>query len=74
MWLLIEFNHISHFKCYQHFDFVSSYQLRYIVQATQGSFKIQRFSLIKIQPCLQVNLTGLTDHFVSFLKTLIVRM
>ena len=49
MWLLIEFSQISNFKCYQHFDFVSSYQLRHIVQTTHESFKIRRFSLIKIQ-------------------------
>ena len=49
MWLLVEFNQISNFKCYQHFDFVFSYQLRHVVQATHESFKIQRFSLIKIQ-------------------------
>ena len=74
MWLLTEFNHISHFKFYQHFCFVSSNQLRYIVQATQESFKIQRFSLIKIHLCLQGNLTGLTDHCVLVLKTLIMCM
>ena len=56
------------------FDFVFSYQLRYIVQTTHEPFKIQGFSLIKIELCQQGNITGLADHFVSFLKTLIVYM
>ena len=33
-WLLLEFNHISNFTCDQYFDFISSYQLRYIVEPT----------------------------------------
>ena len=51
MWLLIEFNHIRNYKYYQHSDFVSKYELRYIVQATHESFTIQGFYSIKIYLC-----------------------
>ena len=81
---VVEFNHIGNFqvflanfcspklRVYRHYGFASTYELRYIVEATPVQVDQDSRVFLKTQFCLQGNAKGLTNHLFLFLETCIV--